>query len=240
VAIDAVAAVLIRIGQLAIDHPEIRELDINPLLADAGGVVALDTRLRVAAPTSPRSRLAIPPYPKALEATAALRDGTRLRLRPIKPEDEPLLHDLIARMKPEDIRYRFFSPLKRVSHQLAARLSQIDYDREMALVAVAEQSHEMLGVARFAADPDNRLAEYGVMVRSDWQGRGLGYLLMFRLIDVARARGIGELTGSVLRDNEAMLRMCRELGFSLATHPQDPTIVEVRMSLSLSQEALPG
>ena len=225
--IDAIAEILIRICQLAADHPEIRELDINPLLAGTTGVMALDARLRVAPATSGRVRLAISPYPKELEATATLRDGTSVRLRPIRPEDEPLLKDLAGHMSPEDLRLRYFTAMKGLSHQLAARLVQIDYDREMALLALLADAETALGVARFSADPDNRRAEYAVEVRSDWKGRGLGYLLMTQLIEVARRRGVGELVGEVLPENAAMLQMCRALGFAIAADASDPGLVRV-------------
>jgi len=229
-AIDAIAEVLIRLGQLAADHGEIRELDINPLLADADGVVALDARIRIAAATQPgAARLAIAPYPKQFESTGAARDGTPVALRPVRPEDERLLRDLVAHMSLGDLRLRFFAPLRELSHALAARLSQIDYDREMALIA--EHDGTTLGVARYSADPDRLRAEYAVAVRTDWKGRGIGYLLMTRLIEVAREAGIGELVGEVMHENRPMLDMCRELGFSLAADPSDPALVVVRKPL---------
>jgi acetyltransferase len=228
----AIAEILVRIGQLAADHPEIRELDINPLLASAAGVVALDARLRVAPPAPGRPSLAISPYPKELEAKAALRDGTVVRLRPIRPEDEPLLQDLAANMSPEDRRLRYFTAMAGLSHQLAARLAQIDYDREMALLALPAGIDQALGVARFSADPDNRRAEYAVEVRSDWKGRGLGYLLMTRLITVARRRGVGELVGEVLSENRAMLQMCRDLGFAVGADSGDRGLMRVSKKLA--------
>jgi acetyltransferase len=229
--IEAIVDVLIRLGQLAADQAEIRELDINPLLADAAGVIALDSRLRIAPAKSPGSaRLAIAPYPNELESTERLRDGTALKLRPLRPEDEPMLHDLATHMSHEDLRLRFFTPLAGLSHAVAARLSQLDYDRELALLA--ELDGMALGVAHFFADPDRLRAEYAIAVRSDWKGRGIGYLLMTRLIDIARERGIGELIGEVLRENQPMLQMCRELGFSVAPPPADPTIVLVKKILS--------
>ena len=230
-AIDAIADVLVRLGEIAAEHPEIRELDLNPLLADAAGVMAIDARIRVAlARSAGAARLAIAPYPRELASSARLRDGTAVALRPIRPEDEPLLHDLAAHMTREDLRLRFFAPVHGISHGLAARLTQIDYDREMAIVAM--QDATALGIARYFADPDRLAAEYAVAVRSDWKGRGVGYLLMRRLIEVAREAGIGELVGSVLRDNGPMLAMCRELGFSLATDPADAAVVRVRKLLS--------
>jgi acyl-CoA synthetase (NDP forming)/GNAT superfamily N-acetyltransferase len=226
-----IAELLIRVGQLAADHPEIRELQIDPLLADAAGVVAIDARLRVApAARAGATRLVIAPYPQDLESMDRLRDRTVLRIRPLRPEDEPLLHDLAAHMSAEDLRLRFFMPMRRLSHALAARLSQLDYDREMALLA--EAGGMALGVARFSADPDKLRAEYAIAVRSDWKGRGLGYLLMTRLIDTARQRGIGELVGEVLRENEPMLQMCRELGFSVALDPNDPAVMLVEKRLA--------
>ena len=169
------------------------------------------------------------PYPAWLEATARLRDGTEIRLRPLRPEDEPLLHDLVAHMSPEDLRLRFFAAVRGLSHAVAARLSHIDYDRAMALLA--EKDGVALGVARFFADSDRRRAEFAIAVRSDWKGHGLGYLLMTRLIVVAREWRIGELVGQVLRENRPMLAMCRELGFTVATDPTDASVMQVRKVL---------
>jgi acetyltransferase len=229
--IDAIVQVLICLGQLAADHPEIRELDINPLLADAAGVVALDARLRIALAQNPGSaRLAIAPYPKELETAETLRDGTLLALRPLRPEDEPLLHNLAAHMSHDDLRLRFFTPIQGLTHAVAARLSQLDYDRELALLA--ERDGMALGVVHFFADPDKLRAEYAIAVRSDWKGRGVGFLLMTRLIGIARQRSIGELVGEVMRENKPMLQMCRELGFSIVSQPADPTVMLVRKILT--------
>jgi acetyltransferase len=229
--IEAVVEVLIRLGQLAADNPEIRELDINPLLADAAGIVALDARLRVApAQTARASRLAIAPYPKDLESVEQLRDGTALRMRPLRPEDQPMLHDLAAHMSHEDLRLRFFTPVHGLTHAVAAWLSQLDYDRELALLA--ERDGTALGVVHFFADPDKLRAEYAIAVRSDWKGRGVGYLLMTRLIDIAAQRGIVELVGEVLRENGPMLQMCHELGFAIAPEPSDPSVMRVGKRLA--------
>jgi acetyltransferase len=230
-AIDAIADVLIRLGLMAADLPEIRELDINPLLADAAGVVALDARIRVApAPQPGAARFAIAPYPKHLVSRERLRDGSTITVRPAQPEDEPLLHDLAAHMSAEDLRLRFFTPVRGLSHAVAARLTQIDYDREMALIA--ERDGTALGIAHFFADPDRLAAEYAIAVRHDWHGRGVGFLLMNRLIAVARQYGIGELVGEVLRENAPMLAMCRELGFTEAADPDDPKLLRVRKRLA--------
>jgi GNAT superfamily N-acetyltransferase/predicted CoA-binding protein len=199
-------------------------------LGEADGVVALDARLRVASvPATAARRLAIAPYPQELAGEERLRDGTVLNIRPIHPEDEPLLHDLAAHMTSEDLRLRFFTPVRGLTHTVAARLSQLDYDREMALIALYDGA--ALGAVHFFADPDNRRAEYAIAVRSHWQGRGVGYLLMNRLIDIARQRGIGQLVGEVLRENESMLQMCRELGFTTAMHLDDPALMRVQKRL---------
>jgi acetyltransferase len=230
VKIEAIIEILIRLGQLAADHREIRELDINPLLADATGIIALDVRLRVSpAYGLGTTKLAIAPYPQHLETAERLRDGTSLRVRPLRPEDEPMLHDLAEHMSHEDLRLRFFTPVRGLTHAVAARLSQLDYDRELALVA--EHANVAVGVVHFFADPDNLRAEYAIAVRSDWKGRGVGYLLMNRLVDIAGQRGVGELVGEVLRENEPMLQMCRELGFTVAPDPRDAKVLLVRKSL---------
>jgi acetyltransferase len=171
-----------------------------------------------------------PSYPKELESFATLGGGL-VRLRPIRPEDEPLLQDFAAHMSAEDMRLRFFAAMRGLSHQLAARLTHIDYDREMALLALAGDAEDVLGVARFSADPDNRAAEYAIAVRSDWKRHGLGHLLMRSLIGVARQRGIRELFGEVLPENTPMLQLCREFGFTIGFDPNDPGILRVSKAL---------
>jgi acetyltransferase len=241
--IDAVALTLNNISQLIVDFPEIAELDVNPLLADHEGVLALDAAIRVAVPSLPGAkRLAIRPYPKSLEGDVRIKDGRQFFVRPILPEDEPLVHHMVANQTPEDLRLRFFAPLKRLSHQAAARLTQMDYDREMGLVAIgpAPETGEtiMYGVVRITADPDNLRAEYAVMVRSDMKGQGLGYLLMQRILDYARSRGIKEVYGEVLRENTNMLGMCRALGFVRKENLDEPGVVEVKIDLEKARAAV--
>ena len=229
--IDVIAETLIRVGQLAADHPEIRELDINPLLADAEGIIALDTRIRIApAEAAGAARLAIAPYPRELERTERLGDGGAVQTRPIRPEDEPVVVKLFDHMSPEDLRLRFFAPIRHLSHTLAARLTQIDYDREMALLAL--QDGAAVGIAHFYADPDRQRAEYAIAVRTAEKGRGIGYLLLTRLIDIARRWGVGELVGEVLRENERMLQMCRALGFRITQNPEDGAVLLVHKPLT--------
>ncbi|MGE0743837.1 MAG: GNAT family N-acetyltransferase [Rhodospirillales bacterium] len=232
-ALDEVAATLVRVSQLLVEVPEIVELDINPLLADADGVMAVDARIRLAPPRRPgAARLAIRPYPRELEAPLTLPGGAQYLVRPIRPEDEPAIHAMFARLSPDAIRLRFFSAMRALPHHLAARLTQIDYDREMAFVAVPPHAHDDLhGVARLAADPDNERAEYAVLVRTDLVGRGLGSALMENLIAYARARGIGEVYGHVLRENAAMLELARSLGFAAEADGDDSTVVTTRLRL---------
>ena len=234
--LESVALTLNKISQLIVDFPEIAELDINPLLADAEGVLALDARIKVGVPALPGAkRLAIRPYPKGLEDRISIKDGRQFLVRPILPEDEPLVHHMVANQTQEDLRLRFFAPLKRLSHQAAARLTQMDYDREMGLVAVGPDPETgetiMYGVVRITADPDNLRAEYAVMVRSDMKGQGLGYQLMNKILDYARSRGIKEVYGEVLRENTSMLGMCRALGFIRKENLDEPGVVEVRIEL---------
>jgi len=232
---EAVALTLIRVAQLVADVAEVGELDLNPLLADARGVLCLDARLRVAPwPGAPEARLAIRPYPKELEEPVVLEDGRKLLLRPIRPEDEPSLRRAFAKLSLEEVRLRFFVPLRGLSHGMAARLTQLDYDREMALVLTepgAAGTTEIYGVVRLTADPDLERAEFALIVRHDMTGRGLGALLLQRLVDYARARGIGELYGDVLQDNGPMLRLSRQLGFRETWNAADAGIVRVSRAL---------
>jgi len=231
-ALDEIALTLIRLSRLLVDLPEVVELDINPLVADEKGVVALDARVVLNdAPPSPH-RLAIQPYPRELTRELTLADGLRCILRPIRPEDEPRLKEMVQRSNPKDVALRFLGPLREFPHLMAARLSQIDYSREMALIATSlEPIGEILGVARLIADPDNERAEFGVLVRSDLKGRGLGYALMTELLAYARKGGLNTVFGDVLWENTTMLKMAKELGFVMKPST-NPETVEITLDLS--------
>jgi len=165
-----------------------------------------------------------------LESSGTTRDGVSITLRPVHHDDEPLLQDLFAHLSREDVRFRFLGAIRELSHALANRLLTLDYDRQLALVAIHDGVP--LGVARYAAtDPDKHSAEYAIVVRSDWHGRGVGYLLLTRLIAIAAQHGIGELFGLVLRDNQPMLKMCRTLGFASDPEPTDAALIRVRKAL---------
>ncbi len=232
--LDAIALALVQLSQLIADLDEIAELDINPLLADDKGVIAVDARIRLAplaAGAKRGSRFSISPYPKELEKQEELPGLDEVLLRPVRPEDAPAFMALFAKLTPEDIRMRFFASLKNAPPLQIARATQIDYDREMAFVLCKPDANDILGVARLAADPDNCRAEFAVLVRSDLQRRGLGELLMRRLIIYARGRSIGELFGDILEDNAAMVALARKLGFSITRPLQPPGIVRAVLKL---------
>jgi acetyltransferase len=233
--LEAIALTLVRLSQLVVDLAEICELDINPLLADQFGVMALDARVRVEATDKfGADRLAIRPYPRELEELVPLGDGRILLLRPIRPEDEPSLQAAFAKLTPEEVRLRFFVPMKTLSHVTAARFTQIDYDREMALIltdaGIAGRT-QIYGVVRIIADPDNETAEYAVIVRHDMTGMGLGVFLLRRILDYAQQRGIREIHGDVLQENRTMLKLCEVLGFERKRSADDPEIVRVSLRL---------
>ena len=232
VAMPALEAALMRLAQLACDVAEIAELDINPLLADGEGVIALDARVRVApASGSAVARLAIRPYPSELEEPADCR-GRALLLRPIRPEDTPRHRQFLARIAPRDLYTRFFTGVRELPETDLAHLTQIDYDRDMAFLAVgrdAAGAEEIVGVVRACADPDNNAAEFAVLVRSDLKGQGLGTLLMRKLIRYCRERGTRELWGDVMADNEAMLHLARTLGFKVRGSEQNIETVALEL-----------
>ncbi|MCK9993418.1 MAG: acetyltransferase, partial [Alphaproteobacteria bacterium] len=225
--------VLISMSHLAADFAEVCELDINPLIASAKGVMALDARIRITpAVGEPADRLVISPYPAQLARVITTKSGAHYDLRPIRPEDEPALIVMVEALDPEDARLRFLSHMHHMPHQLAARLTQIDYDREMAFVALDENG--VSGVVRLAAGPDGETAEFAVLVRSALKGTGLGLALMQEIIGYAKMRGIGELTGDILSENRAMRAMAHEFGFVTQTNGNEPGQVRVSLILNSS------
>jgi acetyltransferase len=215
----AIGLVLARLSQLVARHPELAELDIDPLLADAGGAMALEVRARVA-PTKrkPGEHLAIRPYPRELEQALEL-PGLKVVLRPIRPEDAASYAELIARTGADDLRMRFFTLVRRLPAKDLARYTQIDYDREMAFVAAEDGSRDILGEVRLFTYPDAATAEFALLVRTDLQRRGLGRALLLKAIDYCRARGSDTLIGQIRTDNEAMLALARRCGMEVETAP---------------------
>lgn len=234
--LEAVAFTLVKLSQLVVDLDEVSELDINPLIADEFGVLALDARIRVAEPRARGgARLAIRPYPSELEEEVVLADRRKLLLRPVRPEDEPALQRGFARLTPDEIHMRFFVPMKALTHVVAARFTQIDYDREMALVLTENGipgRTEIYGVVRITSDPDGETAEFAIIIQGEMTGQGIGLYMMKRIIAYARNCGIREIYGEVLRENNPMLSLCEFLGFTRGyADPDDRSIVRVRLKL---------
>jgi acetyltransferase len=166
-------------------------------------------------------------YPAELEERTRLAEGAEILLRPIRPEDGPLLQDLLDHMSPEDRRLRFFALVRRLPEALVRQLTEVDYEKRIALLAFAAETGAILGVVRLASEPDGRGAEFAVALRSDWHGHGLGWLLMHRMLALAARMGVSEVFGYVLRTNETMLAMCREMGFAVEAAPGEREAVLV-------------
>jgi acetyltransferase len=232
--LDAIGRLLIQIGQLVAEIPEIVELDINPVLADKDGVIALDARVRVVAYKGRHAhdRLAIRPYPLELEEIADWH-GQSLTLRPIRPEDGVEHQRFFASLDPIDLRFRFFMHMSTLPLSQLARFTQIDYDREMAFVAIrkrADGSDETLGVVRAIADPDNVNAEFAIIIRSDLKAQGLGQMLMEKLVAYFRQRGTTFMVGETLSDNRALIDLINHFGFETHIVPGQG-LVELRLRL---------
>jgi acetyltransferase len=182
----------------------------------------------------PAARLAIRPYPSRLETPLQLPDGRRFVVRPVVPEDEPAFHDLFGRMTPEEVRLRFFAPKRELGHQMAARMTQLDYDRDMAfVVATPEQpgAARIVGVVHLSGDADGDRGEFAVMIETGMTGLGLGPLLMRRMLDHARAIGLREVVGEVLRENAPMLKLCKVFRFDCHASEDDPSTMHTCLTL---------
>jgi len=226
---------LLKVSQMVIDIPEILELDINPLWSDENGVLALDARIRVAPNENGARQLAIRPYPQQLEEYYKTISGHLVLLRPIRPEDEPRHHEFISRLTPEDIRFRFFGLVKNLPHSEMAKLTQIDYDREMVFIAAGEDQnfrHETLGVVRTVTDANNHTAEFAVVVRSDLKGEGLGRKLLTKMIRYCQERGTKVMKGEVLANNRRMLGLAKALGFTINSVTNKEDIKKVALDLT--------
>ena len=237
--LDAIADVLIALSQMLADLPELAELDINPLWADDDGVMALDARLRVKRGAGAgAAQFAITPYPAELAETVHWQ-GEAIVVRPIRPEDEPQHRAFIDLLKPQDLRLRFFSARRELPPSESARLTQIDYSREMAFTAVRtlpDGTAQTLGVVRAVTDPDNIDAEFAIIVRSDLKARGLGRLLMKKMIGFLSSRGTHRMVGYVLRDNEGMRGLAKSLGFVVDANASDADALNFVLTLSRQPE----
>lgn len=230
----AFAALLVRVSDLIASAPSIQTLVIDGLVAEDGrpsappeaisGTVALIEG-------DPDQRFAIRPYPRRLATVVTGDDGAPYRIRPMRAEDEPALRDLGAHMSPEHLRLRFFQPMRSLSHDMAVRLTQIDYDREMAFALLPTDAEILLAVVRLHRDTRGDTGEYAITVRSDQQGKGFGRLMMERIIDYARSQGLKSVFGTVLAENRSMLKLSHALGFKSSIDPEDASVVRVELTL---------
>lgn len=236
----ALEQVLLRVSEMACALPQLREMDINPLIVDAQGTVAVDARIVVSEVSSSGAsaqgaygHLAIMPYPARLEQTWPLRGGGDYLVRPIRPDDAQMLQELVRNLSPESRYMRFASRLTELTPSMLARFTLMDYDRDMALVAVQRTrstdedgtehwSERLLGVSRYAINPDPSSCEFALLVADEFAGQGLGARLMYSIMDVARERGLAEIQGLVLAENSKMLKLMRRLGFSVRAYPEEP------------------
>jgi acetyltransferase len=229
----AIVSTMLSLSQLAIEHPAIVAVDINPLLVNETGAMALDARIEIdparLGDPAPNPRLAVRPYPSGWEQRVEA-GGDAYDTRPIRPADAALYPRFLDRVTAEDMRLRFLVPTV-LSQQAMVRLSQLDYDRDIAFVALEAVSGDLAGICRYASDPDRERAEFGLLIRSDLQGRGLGSALMERLLDYARAHGIGRLEGLILRENRVMLDLASRMGFTPVPEADLSEVTRVRLTL---------
>ena len=230
----AVEQALLRVSEMVCALPALREMDINPMIVDETGAVAVDARIVIghAQQSSGYGHLAIPPYPAQYEQIWPLRNGGAYTVRPVRPDDAPMLQALVRSLSPQSRYFRFISSLIELPSSMLARFALIDYDREMALVAVLKErsvdadgtvteTERMVGVSRYVTNPDSTSCEFALVVADDFSGHGLGSRLMLSIMDVARDRGLAEMEGLVLANNSAMLRLMRSLGFAIKAYSED-------------------
>jgi acetyltransferase len=233
---DALELVLLRVSEMVCELPWLREMDIHPLIVDEKGAVAVDVRIVVenVSPTADRyDHMAIHPYPAHLAQTWTLPDGAEVLIRPIRPEDAELEKEFVKNLSQETKYFRFMNTLRELSDAMVARLTQIDYDREMAFIAtVTNDGTEVeLGVCRYAVNPDGESCEFAIVVADEWQHRGVARKLMGVLIDAARERGLKFMNGDFLANNERMLRFVAGLGFVLSPSPEDNSLKQGVLAL---------
>ena len=228
---DALMHTLMRVSELVSDLPEIVELDINPLIVDEHGVMVVDARIQVERSKylAPYEHMAIHPYPSELEESWQLPSGLDISIRPIKPEDAGIEQNFVRNLSEQSRFFRFMRTLQELTPEMLARFTQIDYDREMAFIAVVTEDHQQteVGVARYVTNPDWLSAEFALVVADEFHGKGIGTKLMQALMKTARSRGLQTLEGEVLRQNMPMKGLMAKLGFTIEHLPDDEDIVRV-------------
>ena len=246
---EALEQILLRVSEMVCQLPQLREMDINPIIVDESGAVAVDARIVIDhAPQSASGsvgqygHLAILPYPARFEQIWPLRGGGEYTVRPIKPDDAQMLQTLVQNLSPESRYFRFISSMAQLPPMMLARFTLIDYDREMALVAVFKErkagpdgeiieTERIVGVSRYITNPDHSSCEFALVVADDFSGKGLGSRLMLSIMDVAREKGLAEIEGLVLASNPEMLKLMRNLGFSIKAYADDPEFKMVTHTL---------
>lgn len=234
--VDALVDVLLRVSTMACELPWLQEMDINPLIVDEHGIVAVDARIRVDFPrasTDPYHHMAIHPYPAHLVTRYQLPDGTDITVRPIRPEDAEIEQDFIRNLSEQSRYFRFMQAIHELTPQMLTRFTQIDYDQEMALIAVTERDgqEEEQAVGRYVTNSDGSSCEFALVVSDKWQRLGIGHRLMNLLIKIARDRGLETMEGEVLRSNAKMLALLKSLDFHVTNHSEDEAIKSVSRAL---------
>jgi acetyltransferase len=230
-----IIAALKGLSQMVVDFPCIAGIDINPLLANADGIIALDARIEIdverVEEAGPNRDLVIRPYPSGWDKEIVTDGGIAYHIRPIMPADVALYPDFLAKITPDDVRLRLLAPRRSYTNDMLLRLTQLDYDREIAFVALANATGELAGVGRLMSDPDHQVAEFALLVRSDLQGQGVGWTLLRQLIDYGRADGLTRIEGTILSENQPMLAMSREFGFQVGLHPEEHGVMIATLDL---------
>ena len=232
----ALEEVLLRVSELVCEIPALAELDINPLIADESGAIAVDARVVLRQPPPQRDRyahMAIHPYPAHLVSAWQPAGGPEVMVRPVRPEDAEMERAFVRKLSPESRYFRFMDTLRELTPAMLVRFTQIDYDREMAFVATVRGSggEDEIGVCRYVANPDGESCEFAIVIADDWHRKGLGRRLMMQLIDVARARGLRSMIGHVLAENRGMLSLCQGLGFVISDSPEGPMLKRATLAL---------
>ncbi len=234
----ALRHLLLRVSEIVCELPEIAEIEIDPVIIGPDSIMALDARIVLQQQAIPRERyghMAIMPYPQFLETETVLKDGTPVWVRPMRPEDADMVQAFVRNMSDESRYNRFMSSIKQLSQNVLVRFTQLDYDREMALLMLKRHedgSEEILSIARYITDPDSVTCEFGISVSDQWQGHGIGVMMMNLLFDAARHQGLLTMRGEILTANTGMQKLTRKLGFSIRKDPEDNSVCLVERPLT--------
>jgi acetyltransferase len=226
----------VKFSQLVVDFPEIKEIDINPLIVNENSAVAVDARIVIdpdiiLREAEPHEHLAIAPYPKKYVTQWKLKDGTPVTLRPVKPEDENLFSELFKSFSEETMRSRFFQIIKDATHETLTRYCNIDYDREIAIVAeIQHEKRRIIGAVRLIREPGGNTGEFAVVVGDEWQGQGLGSKLLDYIIDIGKDMKLETIYGYLISDNVKMIHLCTQKGFEM--EPAEEGITKRVLKLS--------